>query len=198
MKQHIRLKVKAVNNKIIAEQERLGFTGREMAKYLGVHPSTYSSLVYYQFFKKNGEKIIGNRTLMRVCELLGYTMEELFSEHAELFANAINFGKTEVVVDDNRLKLLTEQKNLTLLSESISYFDDRDVKLEINRVLNIFEPKKADMIKMFYGLDGYKEHNFDEIGNKHLYTGARVGQIIHGTIKKLKHESNSKLLRKYL
>ena len=198
MTQHIRLRVKAVNNKIVAEQEKLGFNSKQMAEYLNIPASTYSSLIHYQFVRKNGLCLIGKRKLIKLAELLGYSVEELFAEDATFFANALNFGKTEILLDDNKLKLLTEQKDLTLLSESVSYFDDKDLKLEINRALNTLDPEKADMVKMYYGLDGYEKHTFDEVGAKYKITkeGARVS--ISNTIKRLKYPRTSKLLKQYL
>lgn len=198
MTQHIRLRVKAVNNKIVAEQERLGFNSKEMAKYLKLCPSTYSSLIHYQFTRKNGQALIGRNLLIRVAGLLGYTIEELFAEHATLFANTLNFSKTEILLDDNKLKLLTEQKDLKLLSEAVSYFDDKDLKLEINRSLATLDPKEADMVKMYYGLDGYKKHTFNEIGIEYKLTKETVRRHIEKSITKLKYPKRSKLLRQYL
>ena len=196
MAQHIRLKVRAVNNKIVAEQERLGFTGRQMAEYLKILPSVYSSLIHYHFIRKNGKTLISKPLLIRIAGLLGYTVEELFAEHATLFANALNFGKTEIILEDSKLRLLTEQKDLMLLSESVEYFDDKDLKIEINRVLSKLDPKKADMVKMYYGLDGYEKHSFDEVGNKYKLTREGARQSIETSISKLR--TKSKLLRQYL
>lgn len=72
------------------------------------------------------------------------------------------------------------------------------LRKEINRVLNTLSPREADIIKMYYGLNGYHQHSLDEIGMKFDLTRERVRQIKEKALRRLKHSSKSRLLKSYL
>lgn len=58
--------------------------------------------------------------------------------------------------------------------------------------------REAEIIRMYYGLDGYHQHSLDEIGEKFELTRERVRQIKEKALRRLKHTSKSKLLKSYL
>ena len=72
------------------------------------------------------------------------------------------------------------------------------LKTEINRAISTLTQKEQDIIKMFYGLDGYAPMTLDEIGEKFDLTRERVRQIKEKAIKRLRHTSRSKILKSYL
>ena len=72
------------------------------------------------------------------------------------------------------------------------------LKTEINRAISTLTSKEQDIIKMFFGLDGYTPMTLDEIGEKFDLTRERVRQIKEKAIKRLKHTSRSKILKSYL
>ncbi|MBO6118523.1 MAG: RNA polymerase sigma factor RpoD/SigA [Bacteroidales bacterium] len=72
------------------------------------------------------------------------------------------------------------------------------LKTEINRAISTLTPKEQDILKMFFGLDGYTPMTLDEIGEKFDLTRERVRQIKEKAIKRLKHTSRSKILKSYL
>ena len=72
------------------------------------------------------------------------------------------------------------------------------LKLEINRAISTLTPKEADILKMFFGLEGYTPMTLDEIGEKFDLTRERVRQIKEKAIRRLKHTSRSKILKSYL
>jgi RNA polymerase primary sigma factor len=72
------------------------------------------------------------------------------------------------------------------------------LKTEINRAVATLTPKEQDIVKMFFGLDGYTPMTLDEIGEKFDLTRERVRQIKEKAIRRLKHTSRSKILKSYL
>ena len=69
---------------------------------------------------------------------------------------------------------------------------------EIKRSLATLTEREAEVLKLFYGIDGNREISLEEIGSKFDLTRERVRQIKEKAIKRLKHNSRSKLLRAYL
>lgn len=77
-----------------------------------------------------------------------------------------------------------------LLSESL--------KQEIDRALSTLTGREADVVKLFFGLNGSHAHTLEEIGEKFELTRERVRQIKEKAVRRLKHGSRSKLLKAYL
>ncbi len=69
---------------------------------------------------------------------------------------------------------------------------------EIERSLATLTPREADIIKLYYGLNGVPAHTLEEIGEKFYLTRERVRQIKEKAIKRLKTANRSKFLKSYL
>jgi len=69
---------------------------------------------------------------------------------------------------------------------------------EIVRSLNTLKLREADVIRLYYGLDGTSPMTLAEIGQRFDLTRERVRQIKEKGIRKLKNASRSKILRAYL
>lgn len=72
------------------------------------------------------------------------------------------------------------------------------LRIEINRILSTLSHREAEIIRMYYGLNGYHQHSLDEIGEKFELTRERVRQIKEKALRRLKHTSKSRLLKSYL
>ena len=83
-----------------------------------------------------------------------------------------------------------ESPDASLLGESL--------KREIDRSLGTLSPREADIIRLYYGLNGEPPYSLEEIGKYFSLTRERVRQIKEKAIKRLKHNFRSKLLRTYL
>ena len=77
-----------------------------------------------------------------------------------------------------------------LISDSLSK--------EINRSLSTLTAREAEIIKLYYGLNGIQPHTLEEIGEIFYLTRERVRQIKEKAIKRLKSTSRSKFLKTYL
>lgn len=69
---------------------------------------------------------------------------------------------------------------------------------EINRTLRVLNKREAEIIKMYYGLNGYYSHSLEEIGEIYGLTRERVRQIKESCIRRLKQSTRHKNLRSYL
>jgi RNA polymerase sigma factor, sigma-70 family len=75
---------------------------------------------------------------------------------------------------------------------------DESLQREIDRSLGTLSPREADIIRLYYGLNGEPPYSLEEIGKYFSLTRERVRQIKEKAIKRLKHTFRSKLLRTYL
>lgn len=77
-----------------------------------------------------------------------------------------------------------------LISESL--------KLEIKNVLSLLPEREAEVIRLYFGLDGEYPMTLEEIGEKFNLTRERVRQIKEKAIRRLRHNSKSNILKSYL
>ncbi|MDG0973985.1 MAG: RNA polymerase sigma factor RpoD/SigA [Crocinitomicaceae bacterium] len=85
----------------------------------------------------------------------------------------------------------------TLPTPELNLMND-SLKKEINRSISTLTPREGDVVKLFFGLDGYSPMSLDEIGARFDLTRERVRQIKEKAIRRLKHNSRSKMLKTYL
>ncbi|MDA0194617.1 MAG: sigma-70 family RNA polymerase sigma factor [Bacteroidetes bacterium] len=77
-----------------------------------------------------------------------------------------------------------------LLSDSL--------KKEVERALSTLTQREADVISLYFGLNGEHSMTLEEIGEKFGLTRERVRQIKEKAIRRLRHTSRSKALKPYL
>ena len=72
------------------------------------------------------------------------------------------------------------------------------LRMEIERSLTTLTEREADVLRMFFGIGFAHPFSLEEIGDKHNLTRERVRQIKEKAVKRLQHNTRSKLLRSYL
>jgi len=72
------------------------------------------------------------------------------------------------------------------------------LKIEINRALDTLSDRERAVLKLFYGLNNAKPLSLIEIGVAFDLTRERVRQIKENGIRRLRHNSRSKMLKTYL
>ncbi|MCX7797992.1 MAG: sigma-70 family RNA polymerase sigma factor [Melioribacter sp.] len=97
--------------------------------------------------------------------------------------------------EDNRLLDVLSNEEVPspdhrLMTESL--------KKEIERALSTLTDREAEVIKLYFGLNGEHSLTLEEIGEKFNLTRERVRQIKEKAIRRLRHTSRSKNLRAYL
>ncbi len=78
------------------------------------------------------------------------------------------------------------------------YLMNESLGKEIQRSLSTLSNKERDVINLYYGIGQNHSWTLDEIGIKYGLTRERVRQIKEKAIRRLKHNSRSKLLKAYL
>lgn len=78
----------------------------------------------------------------------------------------------------------------TLMNESL--------RREVERALHTLTPREADVVRLYFGLNGEHSMTLEEIGEKFELTRERVRQIKEKAIRRLKHTSRSRILKTYL
>ncbi|WP_047419979.1 RNA polymerase sigma factor RpoD/SigA [Cellulophaga sp. Hel_I_12] len=74
----------------------------------------------------------------------------------------------------------------------------QSLNIEINRALETLSQREADVVKLYYGIGDQHSMTLEEIGQTFDLTRERVRQIREKAIRKLKHNSRSKILKTYL
>jgi RNA polymerase primary sigma factor len=77
-----------------------------------------------------------------------------------------------------------------LLTESL--------RKEIERALSTLTYREANIIRLYFGLNGKHQHTLEEIGEEFNLTRERVRQIKEKAIKRLKNATRCRILKTYL
>lgn len=101
------------------------------------------------------------------------------------FANGEENGLLDVLEDNTE-----ESPDSDLLNDSL--------RRELQRSLSTLTQREADVITLYYGLNGEQALTLEEIGNKYNLTRERVRQIKEKATRRLRHSSRSSALRPYL
>ena len=101
------------------------------------------------------------------------------------FVEGEDHGLLDVMENDDSPKADKE-----LLSDSL--------RMEIERSLATLTEREADVLRMFFGIGFAHPFSLEEIGDKHSLTRERVRQIKEKAVKRLQHNTRSKLLKTYL
>jgi RNA polymerase primary sigma factor len=71
------------------------------------------------------------------------------------------------------------------------------LRREVQRALSTLTQREADVISLYFGLNGEHSMTLEEIGEKFNLTRERVRQIKEKAIRRLRHTSRSKALKPY-
>ncbi len=97
-----------------------------------------------------------------------------------------------------------EGNNLLDVLESDRYAPPDDslmvesLKEEIDKVLVTLKPREAEIIRLYFGLEGDRPLTLEEIGEHFKLTRERVRQIKEKALRRMRHRSRLEPLRKYL
>lgn len=76
--------------------------------------------------------------------------------------------------------------------------DQKNLRLEIEKVLMTLTPREAEVINLYFGLQTGEKLSLEQIGARFSLTRERIRQIKDKAILRLRHTSRSKHLRIYL
>ena len=129
-----------------------------------------------------------------IATLLGISENEV-KESLKNSGRHVSMDAPLVQDEDNTMyDVLKSEENSTpdtgLLYESL--------RKEIERAVSTLTQREADVIRLYFGLNGSHPMTLEEIGEKFDLTRERVRQIKEKAIRRLKHTSRSKILKTYL
>ena len=93
--------------------------------------------------------------------------------------------------------LLDVLENDSEVTPDSSLMDD-SLRKEVQRALSTLTQREADVITLYFGLNGEHSMTLEEIGERFNLTRERVRQIKEKAIRRLRHTSRSKALKPYL
>jgi len=134
-------------------------------------------------------------TALELAEVLEMTLEEVKTSlsntgrHVSMDAPLRDDGDSGTMMDVMSNPDLPSPLD-TLMTDSL--------RNEIERSLRALQGREADVIRLYFGLNGNQPHTLEEIGQKFDLTRERVRQIKEKAIRRMKHTSRSTVLKAYL
>lgn len=131
-----------------------------------------------------------------LAELLDMTPREVqammrgSNRHVSLDAPLSNSDDGDTTMLDLFMSEDSQEPDLELMAESL--------REEVAQGLSILSPREVEVIASYYGLNGYKPLNLEEIGERYGLTRERVRQIKERAIRRLRKAYNRNSLRAYL
>jgi RNA polymerase primary sigma factor len=93
--------------------------------------------------------------------------------------------------------LLDVLENESIQTPDFALMSD-SLRKEVQRALATLSQREADVVALYFGLNGESALTLEEIGDKFNLTRERVRQIKEKAIRRLRHTSRSKALKPYL
>lgn len=129
-------------------------------------------------------------------------MAEILNTSTELIEDSLSISNTHMSMDapvgDDESNSLYD---ILLNNDSPSPDDELitgSLRKEIERSLATLGEREADILRYYFGLNGYPPYTLEEIGDEFGLTRERVRQIKEKAIKKLKNQYRNRLLKSYL
>ncbi len=133
------------------------------------------------------------------------TVEEvadMLEARPETIEDSLNFSSVHVSMDAPiREEEANNMYDVMLNDDSPSPDNnliDSSLRKEIERSLSTLGDREAEILRFYFGLNGYQPHTLEEIGDEFGLTRERVRQIKEKAIKKLKNQYRNRLLKSYL
>lgn len=123
---------------------------------------------------------------------------ERFEEILMIMENIISPASLNALVgdgEDNELGDFLVDEISPTVEEQVEY---RELKENIELVLNTLKPKEKDIIELRFGLKDGIDRTLEQVGAKYKVTRERIRQIEAKAIKKLRHPARAKKLRDFI
>lgn len=133
-------------------------------------------------------------TMEEVAGILDMTSAEV-ANIMQYPGKHISLDAPPVAGQSHTLMDVTENPNMNPPDQPLNM---ESMKMEISRALESLTTKEADILKLYFGLNGERALTLDEIGQRYRITRERVRQIKERALIRLRHQSRSKTLRQYL
>ena len=72
-----------------------------------------------------------------------------------------------------------------------------DFEMKVQQLLLTLNSRESDILKRYFGLNGYKKHTLEEIAQMYDLSRERIYQIRRKALMKLRHPKRSKIIEEY-
>ncbi len=129
-----------------------------------------------------------------IADLLEITEREI-KESMKNAGRHISMDAPLIQDEDNNLYDVLKMDESKTPETELLY---ESLRKEIERAISTLTTREADVIRLYFGLNGTHPMTLEEIGEKFDLTRERVRQIKEKAIRRLKHTSRCKILKTYL
>ncbi len=133
-------------------------------------------------------------TIDEIAEKLGMSPEKV----REIMKTAQDPVSLETPIgeeDDSHLGDFIPDDSTPTPAEAVSY---QLLREQLNKVLHTLTPREEMVIKLRFGLDDGRTRTLEEVGKEFNITRERIRQIEAKALRKLRHQSRSKILKGFL
>lgn len=129
-----------------------------------------------------------------IAEVLDLTEAEV-KESMKNAGRHVSMDAPLVQDEDNNMYDVLKSDEVVTPETELLY---ESLRKEIDRAISTLIQREADVVRLYFGLNGSHPMTLEEIGEKFDLTRERVRQIKEKAIRRLKHTSRSKILKSYL
>ena len=129
-----------------------------------------------------------------IAEVLDLTEAEV-KESMKNAGRHVSMDAPLVQDEDNNMYDVLKSDEVVTPETELLY---ESLRKEIDRAISTLTQREADVVRLYFGLNGSHPMTLEEIGEKFDLTRERVRQIKEKAIIRLKHTSRSKILKSYL
>ncbi len=148
------------------------------------------SRISRQLLQENGRE----PSVDEIAEKLGMTPEKV-REIMKAAQDPISLETPIGEEDDSHLGDFIPDESSQTPAEAVAY---QLLREQINKVLHTLTPREEMVIKLRFGLDDGRTRTLEEVGKEFNITRERIRQIEAKALRKLRHQSRSKVLKGFL
>ncbi len=145
-------------------------------------------------FSELEQKYEREPSLDELAEVLDVSTAEV-DGNMKISGRHISMDAPFIQGEENNLLDVLESENEESPDSSLMRNSLRE---EVQRVLSNLTQREADVISLYFGLNGEHSNTLEELGEKFNLTRERIRQIKAKAIRRLRHTSRSKALKPYL
>lgn len=143
-----------------------------------------------QLLQENGRE----PTIEEIAEKLNMTPEKV-REIMKAAQDPVSLETPIGEEDDSHLGDFIPDDSSPTPVDAVSY---QLLREQLNKVLHTLTPREEMVIKLRFGLDDGRTRTLEEVGKEFNITRERIRQIEAKALRKLRHQSRSKVLRGFL
>jgi len=145
----------------------------------------------YQELEKEFDREPTTQEIAEAMELTKSEIEETMMAAGREISVDVPRGEND---DSSLLEILPEEDGVNPEDE----LKEESLHHEIERALSSLDKREAEIIRLYFGIATDQPKTLEQIGQEYNLTRERIRQIKEKALRKLRHASRTKFLKKYL